>query len=287
MKIGIVSGATAYLPNWDERFARLKALGYDTVDHGLSNIKQSVYHDDQALLAHCAAVRAAAEKNGLEISQIHGPWPTDDTTSAGRAEGWRCMHRAVYACHLLGAKYMVIHPQMPFGWGGGEDEAAEDIAEQTTVDLLTELIPDCEKYGVIVCLENMPFKKQRISSMRYIVRAVEKVHSPYVGICLDTGHCHYLREDITENVQLAAPYLKVLHVHDNKQEADSHMLPLLGSMDWTAFTTALAQSGFDGSISLETGSANAAKMSPEVIAAYEQLVVEITKQLSRMVEQNR
>ena len=284
MKIGIVSGATGYLPTWDERFARLRALGYETVDHGLSDIKQPWYTDDTALQTHCAQVRAAAEKHGLEISQVHGPWPTDDTTAEGRAEGWRCMHRAVYACHLLGAKHLVIHPQMPFGWDGGEDE---DAAEQMTVDLLCELVPDCETYGVTVCLENMPFKKQRISAMNYIVRAVEKVGSPLVGICLDTGHCHYLKDDIAENIRLAAPYLKVLHIHDNRQEADSHLLPLQGSLDWTAFARALAESGFDGSLSLETGSANAAKMSPAVIAAHETFVAAVVKQLRDMVEEAR
>lgn len=81
MKIGIVSSAANYLPTWDERFAHLKALGYEAVDHGLFDIKQVWYTDDTKLSAHCAEVRAAAEKHGLEISQVHGPWPTDDTTS--------------------------------------------------------------------------------------------------------------------------------------------------------------------------------------------------------------
>lgn len=281
MKIGICSNAANYLPTWDERFVHLKALGYETIDHGLSDIKQAWYKDVVAMEAHCKEVRTAAEKHGLEISQVHGPWPTDDTTEEGRKIGWDCMHRAVYACHLLGAKHLVIHPQMPFGWDGGEDE---DAAEQMTVDLMKDLMPDCEKYGVILCLENMPFKKQRISAMKYIVRAVEKVSSPYAGICLDTGHCNYLKDNIAENVHLAAPYLKVLHVHDNKTFADSHLLPLLGNLDWTTFTKALADVGFDGSISLETGSVNAAKMSPAVIKAFESFVVETVKQLRDMVE---
>lgn len=281
MKIGILSGAANYLPTWDERFAHLKALGYETLDHGLSDIKQAWYKDVAAMEAHCAEVRAAAKKHGLVISQVHGPWPTDDTTEEGRAIGRDCMHRAVYACHLLGAKHLVIHPQMPFGWDGGGDE---DVAEQMTVALMRELMPDCEKYGVTVCLENMPFKKQRISPMKYIVRAVKKANSPYAGICLDTGHCNYLKDDIAENVRLAAPYLKVLHVHDNKQCADSHLLPLLGNLDWSAFTQALAEVGFDGSISLETGGVKADKMSLPVITAYEALVVESVKQLRRMVE---
>ena len=281
MKIGIVSGAANYLPTWDERFAHLKALGYEAVDHGLDDIGQAWYKDVFLMEAHCKEVRQAAQKHGLEISQVHGPWPTDDTTKEGRAIGWDCMHRAVYACHLLGSAHLVIHPQMPFGWDGGEDE---DAAEQMTIDLLKDLLPDCEKYGVTVCLENMPFKGQRISPMKNIVRAVEKVNSPFVGVCLDTGHCNYLKDDIAENVRIAAPYLKVLHVHDNKQHADSHLPPFLGTVDWEAFAKALGEVEFDGSMSLETGSVNAAKMSPAVITAYEAFVAESVKQLRDMVK---
>ena len=153
-----------------------------------------------------------------------------------------------------------------------------------TVALMKELLSDCEKYGVVLCLENMPFRKQRISPMKYIVEAVKKVNSPFVGICLDTGHCNFLHDDIAENVRLAAPYLKALHIHDNKTFADSHLLPMLGSIDWHAFAKALAENGYDGVLSLETGAVITEKMSPAVYTAYEKLTVETIKQIRQMVE---
>lgn len=281
--IGICSGAANYLSSWDEQFSHIKALGFDALDFSLSDINGAYYESDAAMEAHCKKARAAAEKSGLMISQAHGPWPTDDTTPEGIKKGWESMHRAVYGCFVLGCGYLVIHPQMPFGWGYDTDP---DYAENQTVALMKELMEDCEKYSVVLCLENMPFKDQRISPMKYIVRAVEKVGSPYAGICLDTGHCNFLNDDIAENVHLAKPYLKVLHLHDNKKSADSHLLPMLGSINWTAFAKALADIDFKGVLSLETGEAGAF-MDEKTIECYEQLACQTARQLRDMISDFR
>ena len=280
MKLGICSGVSNYLPTWYDRFSHLKALGYDALDHDLADITSNLYKDILAMESHCREVREAAEKNGLEISQVHGPWPTDDKTEESRSIGWDCMHRAVYGCYLLGCKNLVIHPQMPFGWGGDTDP---DYAEDLTVRLMKELIPDCEQYGVTICLENMPFGAQRISKMKYIVQAVEKVGSEFAGICLDTGHCNVFNDDIAECVRISAPYLKVLHVHDNAHGLDSHLIPMLGSIDWRSFTAALSEIGFNGVLSLEIHNSDASKMSAAVIESYEKLATEAGMQLVDMV----
>ena len=149
----------------------------------------------------------------------------------------------------MGSRHMVLHPVMPYGWGK-EDDA--DFAEQCTVELLTYLIPECEKDGVIVCLENMPMTAHRISRIPMIVRAVEKVNSPYVGICLDTGHCNVFGDDLGEMVRASAKYLKVLHVHDNNGQHDQHLVPFYGTANWKSFTDALREIHFAGTMSLES-----------------------------------
>lgn len=284
MKIGISGDSLYYLPTIDEKFALVKELGYDAVDFDLSDTNQPYYKDDVLLAEFCKEVCSASEKYGIEIFQIHGPWPTDDTTEESRKEVWKYMHRAVYACHLMNSKYVVIHPQMPYGW---YEEPDSDYAESVTLDLIRDLLPDCEKYGVIVCLENMPFRNQRISPMKNIVAAVEKINSPFVGICFDTGHCNFLHDDIAENICLATPYLKVLHVHDNRTDADSHDLPFFGTIDWNVFAKALAESGYDGVLSFETVGLRYGAGSEALVSAYNKLTAEIAKELARMVERER
>ena len=280
-KVGIYYKAFDYLPTHEDRFKRLSDLGFDSVDISFADTDTSKYYHVEKMEEQCAHIRSVAKKYKVTISQVHGPWPTDDDTEEGRKWGWECMHKAVYGTYLLGAKYLVIHPQMPFGADRDDDP---DFAEQMTVDLLRELIPDCEKYGVTVCLENMPFRNQRISTVKNIVRAVEKVNSRYVGICFDTGHCNCMGDDVAEAVRLAAPYLKVFHIHDNNMNTfDAHLLPGMGNIDWISFSEAVADIGFDGTLSLETGCPKLCFMDESAIEANESLAYAVADRLRALV----
>ena len=234
--------------------------------------------------AHCKAVRTAAEDAGIEISQVHGPWPTDDTTAENRAKTLENMRLAVYGCHCLGAPYLIIHPQMPYGWGREEDA---DFALSLTVGLMKNLMPDCEKYGVTLCLENMPMTAHRISTMDRIAEAVEMVGHPNAAICFDTGHTNVYGHDLGDAVRTAGKYLRTLHVHDNDGKADRHQLPWLGSADWNSFTAALAETGFDGVMSLETRGPVSKNMPDAVRDAAEKLTYLSAKALADAVENSR
>lgn len=276
MKIGITSGSFGYLP-LEKRYLRIRELGYDAVDQDLADTKAAYYRDASAMEEHCKTVRAAVESAGLEISQVHGPWPTDDTTAENRAETLGNMRLAVYGCYCLGSQNLIIHPQMPYGWGREEDA---DFALSLTVDLMKALMPDCEKYGVTLCLENMPMTAHRISTMDRIAEAVAMVNHPNAGICLDTGHTNVFGHDLGDAVRTAGKYLRTLHIHDNDGKADRHQLPYLGTSDWSSFTAALAEVGFSGVFSLETGGVVNGRMPAAVRDAAERLTVAVAKALA-------
>lgn len=276
MKIGINSGSFGYLP-LEKRYLRIRELGYDAVDQDLADTKAPYYRDAAAMEEHCKTVREAVESAGLEISQVHGPWPTDDTTAENRAETLGNMRLAVYGCHCLGSPYLIIHPQMPYGWGH-EEEA--DFALSLTVELMKALMPDCEKYGVVLCLENMPMTAHRISTMDRIAEAVALVNHPNAGICLDTGHTNVYGHDLGDAVRTAGTYLRTLHVHDNDGRADRHQLPYLGTADWSSFTAALAETGFSGVLSLETGGVSNGRMPTAVRDAADRLTAAVAKTLA-------
>ncbi len=276
MKIGITSDAFSYLP-LDKMYLRIRELGYDAVDQDLAVTKAPCYQNAAAMEEHCKNVRAAAESAGLEISQVHGPWPTDDTTAENRAETFENMRLAVYGCHCLGSQYLVIHPQMPYGWGREEDA---DFALSLTVELMKALMPDCERYGVTLCLENMPMTAHRISTMDRIAEAVAMVGHPNTGICLDTGHVNVYGHDLGDAVRTAGKYLRTLHVHDNDGKADRHQLPYLGTANWDSFTAALAETGFDGVMSMETVGAVSKTMPEAVRNTAEQLTAAVAKELA-------
>lgn len=283
MKTGNTSGAFSYLPI-DRMYVRMRELGYNAVDQDLADTNAPCYRDAASMEAHCKVIRAAAEDAGIEISQVHGPWPTDDTTAENRAKTLENMRLAVYGCHCLGAPYLIIHPQMPYGWGREEDA---DFALSLTIELMKNLMPDCEKYGVTLCLENMPMTAHRISTMERIAEAVEMVGHPNAAICFDTGHTNVYGHDLGDAVRIAGKYLRTLHVHDNDGKADRHQLPWLGSADWNSFTAALAETGFDGVMSLETRGPVSKNMPDTVRDAAEKLTYLSAKALADAVENSR
>ena len=152
MKVGNHTGYFWYGKEADGIYGRMAEIGYDAADQAMCDIKEPIFHDDEALKQFCAANKAAAARNGITINQLHGPWPTYDTEEESRAEGWRCFHRAVLACHMMEIPYMVFHPQMPYGWGAEEEP---ELAKKLTIDLMCDLLPDCEKYGVTICLVSL------------------------------------------------------------------------------------------------------------------------------------
>ena len=85
MKLSIGSRFLDHIEDMDARFARLKELGFDAMDFNLWQLHQPCYESVEKMEAYCKQARAAAEKNGIEIYQTHGPWPTDDTTPESRA----------------------------------------------------------------------------------------------------------------------------------------------------------------------------------------------------------
>jgi len=284
MKIGTYLGAVKYLATADTQYARLRELGYDTLHERAEDTRMPLYRDSRELEAFCRERRQAAMHHGIEISQLHGPWPTDDTSEESRRQGMAYMRTAVLACHLLECRHLILHPVMPYGRAKDEDA---DTAEEMTARRLEDLLADCERYGVILCLENMPFRGQRISPPARIASLVCRIQSPNLGICLDTGHANVLGVDAGDAVRCCAENLRVLHVHDNNGNTDAHMLPFTGTVNWTSFTSALAEIGFAGSLDLECTGPVSGHMPKDLRKQGESLTYLTARRLSDMVEAAR
>jgi sugar phosphate isomerase/epimerase len=205
MKVGNTTGYFWYGENADGIYGRMAEIGYEAADQSMCDIKDPIFHDDAALKKFCDDNKSAAAHHGIVINQLHGPWPTYDTEADTRAEGWRCFHRAVLACHMMEIPYMVFHPQMPYGWGNEEEP---ELAKKLTVDLMADLLPDCEKYGVTICHENMPFRGHRISTMHRIVEVLDILRSLH-----QAGNTVVL---ITHDNTIAAAAERVIRLEDGK-----------------------------------------------------------------------
>lgn len=259
---------------------RIAELGFECIDY------QEFCDTDKPLFQLSPAdfeqelkrQRREIEALGLSVNQTHGPWryPIQDATAADRQERFDKMTRSLLGTALLGCRNMIIHPIMPFG---DEDGLHADEAWKMNLEFMGRLTEVARQHGVTLCLENMPFRFQNISTPMAVRKLAEQINSPDFRVCLDTGHAMVMGIQPALAVrQLGAEYLRTLHVHDNNGERDSHWLPYTGKVDWEAFASALQEIGYQGAISLET--AIPATIPEELAPLQQQSLVQMAKRLA-------
>jgi sugar phosphate isomerase/epimerase len=99
-------------------YAAMRAAGFDCADlSAICDVNGPYYTSDlQTAKEMAKKEREAAAAAGIRIHQVHGPWPTDDTSGEKRKEKLTYMERAIRLTPVFGARYLIIHPDMPFGW---------------------------------------------------------------------------------------------------------------------------------------------------------------------------
>lgn len=251
MKVGITS---YYLDCYglDAGMARMRAHGYESLDYsGMLSTDSPLFSGTEAeFSAKLTAVRRAAEQNGISIFQAHGPWrfPMRDATPEDRAERFEKMTKSIRGCAILGCPHMVIHRVMPFGNCDLGNAKTMEISR----DFAQKLADVGREYGVVVCLENMPFQNQELATPKALAAFVREIDHPNLKMCLDTGHANVFGISCADAVrQIGQDLLRVLHIHDNDGTMDQHRMPGDGSIAWRPFVQALSAIGYTGPFSLE------------------------------------
>lgn len=232
----------------DRCYLKMKEFGFDAVDYYIGGELNGLSEEEYD--AKILAQKALMEEAGVIPFQVHGPWhyPPHDETEEARAERMEVMKRSLRGCALLGCRYWVIHPLMPFG---PRNDGDFNEFWQINLDFFRRLLPTAKQYGIIICFENMPMRSLTISPVPKTLEFIRAMDDESFQLCLDTGHCWIRGTTPGDAVRMAGKTLKVLHVHDNFQLPDPHLVPGAGTIDWKDFMRALQETEFDGVLSLE------------------------------------
>jgi sugar phosphate isomerase/epimerase len=125
-------------------------------------------------------------------------------------------------------------------WDGLVDRAT---ALATFCDSIASLADDAARFGVQLLIEPNVVERRNLvkgenrllllADAEEIVATLGRLSRPEVGILLDTGHLNVtattLRFDRHAFVELVAPWVRGIHVHDNDGTADRHQVPVPGS----------------------------------------------------------
>jgi sugar phosphate isomerase/epimerase len=131
---------------------------------------------------------------------------------------------------MLKPKVVVFHS----GYEKWKYASKIDLWMEGSLITWAHLLPRAEEAGVRIAIENI-FEDDPVN-LRLLV---EKMKSPYFGICFDTGHFNlFSATPLEEWLSQLTPYLIELHLHDNDKSADNHKAIGDGTFDFdTLFST--------------------------------------------------
>lgn len=173
---------------------------------------------------------------GLSNLTVHGPnLPTLETSLVEATD------RAVWHARVareLGAASIVVHP------------TAHSHPHVCSVlpHLLERDASIARAVGAVLAgsstklaLENLP-----TYGIAYLIRLMDQVADPQVGVCFDTGHWNVRPErNIAEVLAVLGPRIVHLHLSDNDGLCDQHLPPGAGNFDWVAFLNHLPEAVCD------------------------------------------
>lgn len=205
-----------------------------------------------------SCVKTAKAKN-VRFVQAHAPSEAIYDTHSYELLVGLCK-KALRSCGILGIPWMVFHPikDCVDRFGINEDN------HEFNLKFFRELLPYAEEYSVGMAIEDVvPFYiySEPAHVVDDLIRLVDTLDSPYVGVCWDFGHANLLRvvegaEHIanqSEQLIRLGERLKCTHVHDNNSGAfanlgykikkenrdwnkvmmlDEHIQPYAGDIDW-------------------------------------------------------
>ena len=274
LKIGVQSASWYNREDPLASFEYIKSCGFDAVDFNMDyyvsprkldkeGIGETFFDlSTEEILAHFAPLKEASEKTGVEISQMHAPFPVHFAGNEALNEYLLMVLDKCFAvCEYIGCPAIVVHPT------GGDSRRAE---WENNLALYRSLIPIIQKYkGVRICLENLytvrpgRHEEGKFSNADDAVKMVDQLNEEaggdHFGFCLDVGHAVLTCRSVRDFITTLGHRLTILHIHDTNGIEDLHMPPYFYLVngkshvcDWEGFLLGLREIGYQGTLAFET-----------------------------------
>lgn len=161
-----------------------------------------------------------------------------------------------------------------FGSGGSRripEGFDPELAKMQFVDLLKQMGPVAEEYGVYVVVE--PLHRGEVNFINTVVEGLEIVKMadhPHIRLLCD--FFHMLREDEpADHILMAAGYVHHVHI----AERDNRTAPGIAGDDFRPYLRALKEIGYAGHISIEASWSDFETELPIAIAALQQQIEDV------------
>lgn len=230
----------------DERgFEILRDTGFTAVDYSYFGWEESDPILGDNWREYALKTRELMEKYGIVCDQCHAPFayqygePMEMT-----CRNYRDIVRSIQAAAVLGADHITVHGlYLPEG-------AESEKAWKANLDFFRSIEPVCAEAGIRAAVENLPLYVTERPEL--LDKLLDELDSPWFAPLIDTGHSTItgVKPDVFVRSLRHQPVCG-LHVQDMHGKKDEHIVPYMGEIDWDAFTCALRECAYPGSMSLE------------------------------------
>lgn len=195
-------------------------------------------------------IRKYLDLTGVKFVDSHAPFgPYIDMNVPDPSRRREMILRQKLALNIaasFGVDTMTIH----IGNDARFPEVPLERQTELVCEALSELLPEAEKCGITICIENIWF---RINTPDMLLKIKSHFPTPNLGFCYDAGHANLMTngrafadgaaskawgmfgetpdwdDPILEKM---LPHIVNCHLHDNDGFEDSHQLCGKGSVDW-------------------------------------------------------
>lgn len=227
----------------------IKDAGFDGVD--MSYYKDAApYFLGEDYQEKALEVKAALHKYGLSCNQAHAPMEC----FYGMAFDDSCpeyvrVQRAMESAAIIGIHHVVVE--------GMEVSApsASYLNMEHNCRFYQTLAPLCEKYGIVIAVENL---KKSFTYPDLMNEVIRRMDSKWFQALVDVGHT-WVRADMQPGAyvrSLDKGIICGLHIHDThgiRKGVDEHLLPWSAEVDYSDLMQALKEVGYTGDLTLEIG----------------------------------
>lgn len=249
-----------------EAFEFIKKCGFESLDYNIDTklIPKQIDKNDRGtfftksvdeILEYYAPIKEALDKSGISMTQAHAPFPLFRRSSEEMSDFLiEALEKCLVACKFLGIPAIVTHP---CNYIDRENEKRCNLA------LFRRIIPIAKKYGVKICLENVPNVTAGHviagtccdvnEANWYIDMFNEEAGEDIFGFCFDIGHANISSTNMYDYITKLGSRLTVLHLHDNDAVSDQHLAPMTQKKtDWDGFIEGLRDINYRGPINFES-----------------------------------
>jgi hexulose-6-phosphate isomerase len=205
------------------------------------------------------AIRKTAAEIGIAISGLCSFlfWPYSLTANDAktRERGLELALKMARAAHDLGTENLLVVPgAVHIPWLKDHDPVAADVCDRRARDAVAKLLPEAEKLGVYLNIENIFFNGYLMTPGE-MNAFVDGFKSKHVRVHFDSGNI-MLFQFPEDWIALLGNRIKNVHLKEFTKKGTDHSLesfrPLLdGTTNWPAVLDAFDQTGYRGYLTFE------------------------------------